>query len=89
MAEVNQRCCFEEMGQWLENVDQSHLPLTSGKLVLQNLSANLEASNERLNCKVTNLAENSQSSNLTDPRRSWLWLATVLSGSNLMLKRSL
>ena len=34
VAEVNQRCCTEECVQWLENVDQTHLELVSGKLVL-------------------------------------------------------
>ena len=34
-ALVNQRCCLEKSGQWLENVDQTHLVLASGKLVLQ------------------------------------------------------
>ena len=35
------RCCLERSGQWLENVDQTHLVLASGKLALQkrNLSA--------------------------------------------------
>ena len=32
-AKVNQQRCFEESGQWLENVDQTHLEL-SGKLVV-------------------------------------------------------
>ena len=27
--------CLEESGQWLENVDQTHLVMASGKLVLQ------------------------------------------------------
>ena len=27
--------CLEESGQWLENVDPTHLVLASGKLVLQ------------------------------------------------------
>ena len=35
VAEVNQRCWLEESGQWLENVDQTHLVLASGKPVLQ------------------------------------------------------
>ena len=35
VAEVNQRCCLDESGQWLEDVDQTHLVLASGKLVLQ------------------------------------------------------
>ena len=26
---------FEESGRWLENIDQTHLVLVSGKLVLQ------------------------------------------------------
>ena len=34
-AEVNQRRCIEESGQWLENVDRTHLVLASGELVLQ------------------------------------------------------
>ena len=36
-AKVNKWRCLEESGQWLENVDQTHLVLASGKLVLQNL----------------------------------------------------
>ena len=35
VAEINQWRCSEESGQWLENVDQTHLVLASGKLVLQ------------------------------------------------------
>ena len=35
VAEVNQRRCWDESGQWLENVDQTNLALASGKLVLQ------------------------------------------------------
>ena len=35
-AEVNQRCCVQESGKWLEDVDWTHLVLASGKLVLQN-----------------------------------------------------
>ena len=35
VAEVNQRRWLEESGLWLENVDQTHLVLASGKLVLQ------------------------------------------------------
>ena len=35
LAEVNQQCWLEESGQWLENVDQTHLVLASGKPVLQ------------------------------------------------------
>ena len=35
VAEVNQQRWLEENGQWLENVDQTHLGLASGKLVLQ------------------------------------------------------
>ena len=35
ITEVNQRHCLEESGQWLENVDQTHLVLASGKPVLQ------------------------------------------------------
>ena len=35
VAEVNQRRCLEESGQWLENVDPTHLVLASGKPVLQ------------------------------------------------------
>ena len=33
LAEVNPRRCLEESEQWLENVDQTHLILASGKLV--------------------------------------------------------
>ena len=35
VSEVNQWRWLEESGQWLENVDQTHLVLASGKLVLQ------------------------------------------------------
>ena len=31
-VEVNQRRCLEECGQWLENVNPTHLVLASGKL---------------------------------------------------------
>ena len=33
---VNQRHCFEESGQWLKNVDRTHLVLASGKLISLN-----------------------------------------------------
>ena len=36
-AEVNQLRWLEESGQWLENVDQTHLILASGKSVLKKL----------------------------------------------------
>ena len=39
VAEVYQPHCLEESGQWLENVDQTHLVLASGKLVLQKSKA--------------------------------------------------
>ena len=35
VAEVNQRHWLEENGQWLENVDWTHLFLASGKPILQ------------------------------------------------------
>ena len=35
VAEVNQQRCLEESGQWLKNVDRTHLLLASGKLVVQ------------------------------------------------------
>ena len=35
VAEVHQRCCLEESGQRLDYVNQTHLALASGKLVLQ------------------------------------------------------
>ena len=34
VAEVNQQRWLEERGQWLENVDLTHLVLASGKPVL-------------------------------------------------------
>ena len=37
IAEVNQRRCLEESGQWLENVDRNHLILASGNLELQKI----------------------------------------------------
>ena len=38
VADVNQWHCIEESGQWLENVDQTHLVLAKSKLVLENFS---------------------------------------------------
>ena len=38
VAEVNQLSCLEESGQWLENVDLTHLVVASGKLVLQKIN---------------------------------------------------
>ena len=35
IAEVNQRRCLEESGQWFEKAEQTYLLLASGKLVLQ------------------------------------------------------
>ena len=35
VAEVNQQHWLVESGQWLENVDRTHLVLASGKQVLQ------------------------------------------------------
>ena len=35
LVEVNQGHCLEESGQWLENVDQTHLVLASGNRVLK------------------------------------------------------
>ena len=32
VAEVNQRSWFEKLGQWLENVDLTHLVLVNGKV---------------------------------------------------------
>ena len=32
VAEIYQRCCLEERGQWFENADQIHLVLASNKL---------------------------------------------------------
>ena len=39
-AKGYQRHCLEESGQWLENADQTHLVLASGKLVLQKSLSN-------------------------------------------------
>ena len=39
-AEVNQWHCLEESGQWLKNVNQTHLVLACGKLVLQKIIGN-------------------------------------------------
>ena len=36
-VEVNQQLCLEESGHWLENVDQNHLVLASGKPELQKM----------------------------------------------------
>ena len=38
VAEVDQQRWLEESGPWLENVDQSHLVLARGNLVLQKTS---------------------------------------------------
>ena len=46
VAEVNQKLCLRESGQWLENVDQSHLVLASGKLVLQKCMLTFSHSHE-------------------------------------------
>ena len=35
VVEVNEQCWLEESEQWLENVDQTHRVLASGKLELQ------------------------------------------------------
>ena len=35
VAEFNQWRCLEESGQWLENVNRTHLVLACGKIVLQ------------------------------------------------------
>ena len=35
IAQVNQQHCIGEREQWLENVNQTHLVLASGKFVLQ------------------------------------------------------
>ena len=35
VAEVNQWCCLKESGEWLDNVNWTHLVLASGKLELQ------------------------------------------------------
>ena len=43
VAEVYQRRCFEESGKWLENVDQDHLVLASGKQVLQKTFDNYQS----------------------------------------------
>ena len=37
VAEINQRGWLEESGQWLENVDPTHLVQASGKPVLQKM----------------------------------------------------
>ena len=39
VAEVNQWRRYEENGQWLENVDQTHVVLASGKLVQKGLKS--------------------------------------------------
>ena len=51
--EVNQRHLLEENGQWLENVDRTHLFLASGKPVLQKkkLNTRLEFIEDRRNTK--------------------------------------
>ena len=39
VAEINQRCCLDESGQWYENFDWTDLVLPSGKLVLKWISS--------------------------------------------------
>ena len=39
VAEVNQRPWLEESGQWLENVERTHLVLSSGKPLLQKVDS--------------------------------------------------
>ena len=41
VPDANQWCFFEESEQWLENVDQTHLVLSSGKLVQKKKSYQL------------------------------------------------
>ena len=44
VAEVNQQRCLEESGQWLENVDQTHLVLASvyyKKIVITSVCSSL------------------------------------------------
>ena len=41
VAVVNQRHWSEESGQWLENIDRTHLVLASGKPVLQKATTTL------------------------------------------------
>ena len=50
VAEINQRHCLEESGQWLENVDQTRLVLASGKLVLQKVES--KTSSAFVNCRA-------------------------------------
>ena len=41
VAEVNQRRCLEECGQWLENDDETHLVLAGAKQALQKIREKL------------------------------------------------
>ena len=45
---VNHRRCLEESGQWLENIDWTHLVLASGKVVLQKRNDSVTAESLKL-----------------------------------------
>ena len=51
VAEVNQQCRLDECGQWLENVDQTHLVLASGKPVLQKKLKDRSSHNKQLSLR--------------------------------------
>ena len=64
IAEVNQQCCLEESGRWLENFDLTHLGLASGKLVIhkkllnEHMPVKLEKKSSFLNLAAKNIATN-------------------------------
>ena len=60
IAEVNQPYCSLESGQWLENVDQTHLGLASGKLELHKklLNEHMPVKDEKKSCCLSLAAKN-------------------------------
>ena len=56
VAEVNQQRWFEESGQWLKNVDGTHLVLASDQPVLQKRKMARQQSSHKLNVQDTVLS---------------------------------
>ena len=57
VAEVNQWRCLEQSGQWLENVDWTHLALASGKVVLQKVLNKPSSPESSVRCRQTQNSE--------------------------------
>ena len=56
IAEVNQQRWFEESGQWLEDVDGTHLVLANDQPVLQKRKMARQQSSHKLNVQDTVLS---------------------------------